>query len=126
MRIFTGIDIVENGRIKKAVEKHGEKFLNRIFRKDELEYCGNRAEKIPCLAARFAVKEAFIKAFFQATGITLSYREVEIKGNTGRPAEILLHPRDEKTREAINRIKYTFSLSHEKNYSVAIVVIHQD
>jgi len=125
MDIYTGIDIIENRRIKKAIDKFGDRFLNRIFRESEIEYCGKVAGQIPCLSARFAVKEAFVKAFYQATGIILPYRAIEIKGREGEPAEIFLHLPDGKVRQALNRIRYTFSLSHEKNYSVAVVVVYR-
>ncbi len=124
MDIYTGIDVVENKRIKKAIDRFGDRFLGRIFQKNEVEYCSSLAGKIPCLAARFAVKEAFVKAFYQATGIILPYRAVEVRGKRGKPAEIFLHPPNDRVREALSRIRYTFSLSHEKSYSVAIVVIY--
>ncbi|SNZ08432.1 holo-[acyl-carrier protein] synthase [Persephonella hydrogeniphila] len=126
MQIYTGIDIVENNRIKKAVEKHGDRFLKRVFTEDEIDYCSKKADSIPCLAARFAVKEAFIKAFSQAFGINLPLKSIEIKGFHRKHAEILLHPPDAKTRSYLTRMKYTFSLSHEKNYSVASVIIYID
>ncbi|NPA57737.1 MAG: holo-[acyl-carrier-protein] synthase [Aquificae bacterium] len=126
MDIYTGIDIVENSRIERAVRKHGDRFLNRIFTPQELEYCKGKAGFIPCLAGRFAVKEAFIKAFFQATGKKLSYRRIEVIGKGGRPAEILLHLPDAGGERLENRIKYSFSLSHEKNYSVAVAVVYLD
>ena len=124
MEIYTGIDIIENIRIKKAIEKHGKNFLNRIFLKSELEYCLTKEKSIECLSARFALKEAFIKAFYTYCGKTLSFRSIEIPGQTGKPAEILLHLQTKELEEAANRIKYTFSISHERNYSVATVIIY--
>ncbi|WP_457640237.1 holo-ACP synthase [Persephonella sp.] len=124
MNIYTGIDIVENKRIEKAVSRFGKKFLSRVFTENEITYCSKKAEQIQCLASRFAVKEAFIKAFSQYSGINLPLRSVEVVGIPYKHAEILLHPPDKKAQEAVNRIKYTFSLSHEKNYSVAVVIIY--
>ena len=120
MQIYTGIDIVENKRIKQAINKLGEKFLNRVFTKNELEYCLTKANSIPCLAARFAAKEAAIKAFYQAFKEKLSLKQIEILGKSGHPAEILLHlPKDKK--RAFN---ITLSLAHENNYSTAIVILY--
>ncbi|WP_457626581.1 holo-ACP synthase [Persephonella sp.] len=126
MQIYTGIDIVENIRIKKALRKHGDRFLKRVFTENEISYCFEKADSISCLAARFAAKEAFIKAFSQAFGINLSLKSIEIKGFQGKHAEILLHPSDKRVESLLKRIKYTFSISHEKNYSVASVIIYTD
>ncbi len=124
MFIYTGIDIVENRRIEEAIKKHGSRFLNRIFTENEVKYCFSKAEYVSCFSARFAAKEAFVKAFYQAYKKTLPLKSIEIKGSTGKPAEILLHPPDRDVESILNRIKYTFSISHEKNYSVAIVIIY--
>ncbi|WP_457640957.1 holo-ACP synthase [Persephonella sp.] len=124
MKIYTGIDIIENKRIEKAVKKYGDSFLKRIFTDREIKYCKNKKMMIECLAARFAAKEAFIKAYFQAFQKKLSYKEIEITGEAGKPAEILLHPSTSEAHPHLNTINISLSLSHEKNYSVAIVIIH--
>ena len=124
MFIYTGIDIVENKRIEEAIKKHGSRFLNRIFTENEVKYCFSKAEYVSCFSARFAAKEAFIKAFYQAYKKNLPLKSIEIKGSTGKPAEILLHPPDRETESILNRIKYTFSISHEKKYSAAVVIIY--
>jgi len=124
MFIYTGIDIVENKRIEEAIKKYGSRFLNRIFTKNEVKYCFSKAEYVSCFSARFAAKEAFIKAFYQAYKKYLPFRSIEIKGSAGNPAEILLHPPDREIEYFVNRIKYTLSISHEKNYSVAVAVIY--
>ncbi len=124
MLIYTGIDIVENKRIEKAIKKFGNRFLNRIFTENEIKYCYGKAEYVSCFSARFAAKEAFIKAFYQAFQKNIPLKSIEIKGFAGKPAEILLHPPDENVKSNLNRVKYTLSISHEKNYSVAIAIIY--
>ncbi len=119
MKIFTGIDIVENDRIKKAIDKYGDNFLKRIFTQREIDYCFFKKNFIPCFSARFAAKEATIKAYYQAFGKTLSFKDIEILGKKNKPAEILLH--NDKYHLNIN---ISLSISHEKNYSVAIVIIY--
>ncbi len=124
MEIYTGIDIVENKRIKEAVERFGGRFLSRIYTEKEIKYCKGKKDYISCLAARFAAKEAFIKAFYQGFTINISPKLIEITGKQGKPAEILLHLTDNQIKSILNRIKYTLSISHEKNYSVATVIIY--
>ncbi len=124
MEIYTGIDIVENERIRKAVDRFGDRFLSRIFTDREIKYCTGKKDYIPCLAARFAAKEAFIKAFYQGFTINISPKLIEITGSYGKPAEILLHHDNKQIKSVLKRIKYTISISHEKNYSVATVIIY--
>ena len=124
MKIYTGIDIVENKRIEKAVLRFGDLFLNRIFTEKEIKYCISHKNRIPCFAARFACKEACIKAFYSAFKVRLSFKEIEIIGKPGEPAEILLHPNIEKRNSFIDTVNISFSLSHERNNSVAIVIIY--
>ncbi|WP_029520281.1 holo-ACP synthase [Persephonella sp. IF05-L8] len=124
MELFTGIDIVENNRIEKAYKKYGKRFLDRIYTQKEQEYCLKKTDPIPCLSARFAAKEAFVKAFNQAFGKNLSYKDIEILGRYNKPAQILLHYQGFTDDTYQNRLKYTLSISHERNYSVATVIIY--
>ncbi|NPA12891.1 MAG: holo-[acyl-carrier-protein] synthase [Aquificae bacterium] len=124
MDIYTGIDIVENSRVQRVLEKYKDRFLNKLYTSKETQYCLSKTDYIPCLSSRFAVKEAFVKAFFQYSGEILPYLSIEVLGERGKPATVVLHPKNERIKGFLNRIKYTISLSHEKNYSVAVVVIY--
>jgi holo-[acyl-carrier protein] synthase len=112
-----GVDIVSNERIRKAVEKFGERFLKRIYTPLELEYCKKQADWIACLSARWAGKEAVLKAVYQSKGIVLKFSEIEILGDFGKPAKVRL------LREELKDLQVLISLSHEKEYSVAISFI---
>jgi len=124
IEIYTGIDIVDNRRFKRAVERYGEKFVNRIFNKAEIDYCKEKVEYFECLAARFAAKEAAIKAFFSAFKVKLTFKEIIIEGKRNRPAEILLHLRKERNFHLEKAYKSTISISHERDFSVAVVIIY--
>jgi holo-[acyl-carrier protein] synthase len=112
-----GVDIVSNERIKKAIEKFGERFLKRIYTPLELEYCRKQADWIACLSARWAGKEAVLKAVYQSKGIVLKFSEIEILGDFGKPAKVRL------LREDLKNLQVLVSLSHEREYSVAVAVI---
>ncbi len=112
-----GVDIVSNERIRKAVEKFGERFLKRIYTPLELEYCKKHADWIACLSARWAGKEAVLKAVYQSKGVVLKFSEIEILGDFGKPAKVRL------LREELKDLQVLISLSHEKEYSVAISII---
>ena len=108
-----GVDIIEISRIKQAVEKYGEKFLKKIYTAKELAYCSNvKSWRIPELAARFAAKEAYAKAI--GTGIrNINWLDIEIENDKlGKPLIIAKGRRSAKVQ---------LSLSHSRNYAVAMV-----
>ncbi len=120
MEIFIGTDIVENKRIEKALNKFGNRFLDKVYTKTEKEYCFKQKNYIQCLAARFAAKEACIKAYFQAFKETLYFNQIEVLGKKGHPAEILLHLSKKPDKPYVLRV----SLSHEIKFSIATVLIY--
>ncbi len=106
-----GIDIISIQRIKKATERWGDKFLKRIFTDNELTYCLKRKNPYPCLAVRFAAKEAFVKAY---EGQTPRYRDIEVvMTEKGKPSLVF------QGRALPARV----SLSHERDYAVAVVIM---
>ena len=117
-----GIDLVENDRIRKSFEKFGDRFLKRIFTETEVEYCRSYRDFIPCLAARWAAKEAVIKAFFQTFGVVLSFKQIEVRGKKGLPAEVVIHGEEGGLLEREN-LKIVISLTHERKFSAAVAQI---
>lgn len=105
-----GIDIINIERLKRAIERWGDKFLKRIFTSDELSYCFKRKNPYPCLAVRFAAKEAFIKA---STSGGHRYRDIEVVIDETRGPVLFLKGR---------KISALVSLSHERDYAVAVVL----
>ena len=82
MPLSSGVDLVEIQRLQAAIDRHGERFLNRIFTPRELEEVGQNTAS---LAARFAAKEAVSKAL--GTGIgPVNWHEIEILPRSGAPA----------------------------------------
>jgi holo-[acyl-carrier protein] synthase len=78
MPISIGNDIISNERVRKALADHGDRFLNRIFTEEEQIYCLAKKDPVPHLAARFACKEAFIKAIGLEPNETLNYSVVTL------------------------------------------------
>ncbi len=113
-----GIDIIEISRIAKAVDSWGERFLNRIYTYSEIEYCKGRA---PELAARFAGKEAVMKAL--GTGhVGVSAQDIEILADAkGTPTVNLSGSAQNKASE-IGLEGLSITLSHSHDYAIASVV----
>lgn len=124
MAILCGVDIIEIERIKKAFEKQGQAFRNRIFTEREIAYCESRkVTKYQSYSVRFAAKEALVKAL--GTGISkgIEPKDIEILNDThGKPYAVLKG----KAKEYFIALKgknVSLSLSHCKSYAVAYVVI---
>jgi len=113
MIIGSGIDIIEIKRLKKAIKKWGDSFLTRVFTDDEIQYAKNRKFPYQHLAARFAAKEAVLKAIGDNNGIT--WHDIQIfNDKNGKPVCTLTN-------------KYgadvLISISHTKEYAVASAII---
>jgi holo-[acyl-carrier protein] synthase len=121
--ISVGVDLIELDRIRRAVQRHGERFLSRIYTPGEL---ARYRERLPELAARFAAKEAVSKALgvglnhISAQGI--GWREVEVLSDPlGKPI-VYLSGRAGELAKAQGLRRWAISLSHSRDYAMAFVV----
>jgi holo-[acyl-carrier protein] synthase len=121
--LTTGVDILHVHRVQDALDRHGERFLLRVFTTAEIAYCAGRA---PELAARFAAKEAVSKALgvgmrtLSRDGIGWHEAEV-INGNSGKP-DVHLHGRAAQLGRELGLTQLSLSISHERDVVVAFVV----
>ena len=123
MRISQGIDIVSVSRMKQAIERHGQKFLDRIFSPEEQVYCESKRMKYEHYAARFAAKEAAMKAFEVRRENRYRFREIEVKRlPTGKPS-LYLSPASQKRFRLPGRFQIELSMAHEREYAVATVLL---
>ena len=116
--LSTGVDIIEIPRIKKTLDRYGERFLKRIFTPDEIAYCRGRS---PNLAGRFAAKEATMKAL--GTGVRgVGWKDIEvIRAESGAPS-VKLHGRAKARAEMLQVSELSLSISHSREFAVAFVV----
>jgi len=113
-----GIDIIEIARVERAIARWGERFLRRIYTEREIELCQNR---VFTLAARFAAKEATMKAMGTGTE-EIGWRDIEtIPDFRGQPM-IYLHGRSQSRAEEIGLKGLAISLSHSREYAIASVI----
>lgn len=121
MKITCGVDIIEIERIRDSIENLGEKFLKRVFTDKEIEYCeSKKGQKYQHYAARFAAKEAALKAISEKLDdkYSVCWRDFEVINNIqGKPQINLLNINTEKI-ESID-----ISISHCKLYATANVVV---
>lgn len=117
-----GVDICENDRIKRMYNKYESKFLQRIYTQEEIEYCLTKTNPAPCLAARFAFKEAFFKALNPVMNI--SFQDIGLSGAEGKKNVYT----SERLVSFLNQmaVKHIqFSISHERHYSIAMVILEK-
>ncbi len=113
MVLGTGIDIIEVERVKTIAERN-PRFLERIFTSREIDYCMKKRNKYQHLAARFAAKEAFFKAF----GKRISWTAVELYNLSSGKPELNI-----KNKQRLRVDKAHVSISHLKDYAVAAVIL---
>ena len=116
-----GTDIVNVSRIKASIEELGDKFKKRVYTDEEINYCESRRMcKYESYAARFAAKEAVYKAISPTKEQDGAFTEVEVLNEeNGRPY-VILHG---ELAKIIGNKKIELSLSHEKEFAIATVVI---
>jgi len=114
---YIGIDIIEIARIEKAIARWGEGFLQRVYTKPELKLY---RKKPSSLAARFAGKEAVIKALgTQTKGI--SWKEIEILSDPSGKPLVHLYGKAQNQANGLGLDNLAISLSHSREYAIACV-----
>jgi holo-[acyl-carrier protein] synthase len=117
--LTTGVDIIEIYRVRRVLERYGQRFLERVYTPGEIEYCRGRA---PNLAARFAAKEATMKAL--GTGVQgVGWKDIEVVRHQSGAPSIRLRRRAEARAQRLGVREISLSLSHSQEYAVAFVVI---
>jgi holo-[acyl-carrier protein] synthase len=118
MEMAVGIDVIVISRVAKVLAKHPERFLTRVYTPEEVAFCRGR---LPELAARFAGKEAVMKAL--GTGARgLAWREIEILPNRRGKPLVYLHGLAKERGEKIGLRGIDVSLTHEGDLAIAAVV----
>src|ERR1700678_4638573 len=91
MIVGTGVDIAEVTRIRESIERFGERFLRRIFTDGEIRYCERKASRFESYAARFAAKEAGMKALGTGWSRGVHWRDIELVRPRGQRPTIRFH-----------------------------------
>lgn len=120
-----GIDLVENERIEKMIQKWGDKFLSRVFSDREIAYCERHAQASVHYGARFAVKESFLKAIGTGLGRGVRLVEIEVVNQASGKPEILLSggAREYFVKAGIEKIH--LSITHTNKYASAMVLLEK-
>ena len=114
-----GVDLAQIPRLRRVVERWDDRFLRRVFTDDEIAYCRRRRDPIPHLAARFAAKEATLKALGTGLSMGVNWRELEVRRERGQAPTMVLSGRTQAIARAKGASRVLLSLSHDGDYAMA-------
>lgn len=121
-----GLDLVENDRMARIIHKWGDKFLTRVFSRGEIAYCGRHTSQASIhYGARFAVKEAFLKAIGTGLGRGVKLLDIEVVNDESGKPEISLSGGAQEFFSNAGLAKMHLSITHTKSYASAVVLLEK-
>ena len=123
MIVGTGIDIAEVPRIAESIERFGERFLRRIFTDEEIRYCDSKANRGERYAARFAAKEAAMKALGTGWNRGVRWRDIEVSRPPGGRPTIQFYGVAAEFAAKLGTKNVSLSLSHTPEHAIANVIL---
>lgn len=123
MIIGIGIDVVEVARIARMVERYGRRFVDKVYTPHEVEVCCRRGDAGQEFAARWAAKEALMKAVGTGWRQGVLFKDIENYNLPSGKPMIRLHGRVKALADRLGGRRVHVSISHERDYAVAFVVL---
>src|SRR5438445_13615119 len=123
MIVGTGIDIAEVPRIREAIERHGQRFLNRIFTEGEIQYCESKANRVERFAARFAAKEAGMKALGTGWNHGVRWRDLEVRRQPGGRPTLMFHGKAPAFATELGVQRVALALTHTAADATADLIL---
>jgi holo-[acyl-carrier protein] synthase len=123
MILGLGLDIIETARLERALSRHGSRFEERVYTPAEVGVCSSRADRIQALAARFAAKEACLKALGTGWSGGLTFRQIEVRSGAGGRPEIQLADDAAARARAMGVRAIHLSITHQPGTAAAVVVL---
>jgi holo-[acyl-carrier protein] synthase len=121
-----GVDLAQIPRLRRVVERWDDRFLRRVFTDEEIAYCRGRRDPIPHLAARFAAKEATLKALGTGLRMGVSWREMEVRRQRGEAPVMVLSGQCQAVARAKGAHRVLLSLTHDGDYAFAQALLIRD
>jgi holo-[acyl-carrier protein] synthase len=118
-----GIDIVETARIRRSIEEHGERFLDRVYTPAEQEYCArNKKRYFEHLAGRFAAKEAVLKVLGTGWRGGIAWTDIEIINEASGQPRVTLSGESLRIATAMGIARWHISISHIETHATASAI----
>ena len=125
MIVGIGIDLVEIEKFEKAFGENDGRMLEQVFTEAERSACAGRADRMLALAARFAAKEACMKALGTGWSAGISFKQVEVLRENGSPPTLKLSGAAAARAEAIGARDFYVSLTHQPGIAAAVVILQR-
>ena len=128
MIISLGTDLIEVARIRAALENStiGRRFQKRVFTDTEITYCEKRQRKYESYAARFAAKEAVMKALGRGWGSKVAWLDIEVVNAPGGAPRVDLHHNSAKLARELGIERFALSLTHTEEHAMAFVIAQSE
>jgi len=121
-----GIDLVSIPRMRTVIDRWQERFLHRVFTDREIAYCRSRRDPIPHFAARFAAKEAGLKALGTGLRLGVRWRELEVRRERAQAPTLVLSGKSKEIGTSRGGSRMLLSLTHEGEYAFAQAMLVGD
>ncbi len=121
--VGTGIDICEVARVRDAIERFGQRFLKRVFTQAEREYCDSKRNRIERYAARFAAKEAAMKAIGTGLRRGVTWQDFEVGREPGGRPTIQIRGKAGEFAAKLGMKRAALSITHTKEQAMAQVIL---
>jgi holo-[acyl-carrier protein] synthase len=123
MIVGTGIDVVEVPRVAAAMQRFGRRFVERIFTENEIRYCDSKANPAERYAARFAAKEAGMKALGTGWNHGVRWRDLEVQRARGGRPTLVLSGKAAEFAKQLGAVRTQISLTHTRAEAIAHVIL---
>ena len=116
---YPGVDIVDIERIKRSIEKYQDKFLNKVFNKEEKDYCNSKSNPAIHFSGKFAAKEAVMKTIFSSNKLnSIGFKNISIINDINGLPAVMINGHFEKN---IN-----ISISHTNHQAIAFAILKKE
>ena len=120
-----GVDIQCTQKMEEVITRRGDRFLKKVFSDSEINYCKKHRKPFEHYAARWAIKEAFLKALGSGIGSGFLLRDIEIFNHESGKPDVLLNGKTKIHCDKLG-IKVHTSLSHSKMYAVGSIILTKE
>jgi holo-[acyl-carrier protein] synthase len=121
-----GVDLVRIPRMRDVISRWDERFLRRVFTEEEIAYCRARRDPVPHFAARFAAKEAGMKALGTGFRLGVKWHELEVRREPDQAPTLELHGRSREIGLARGGRRMLLALTHDGDYALAQAMLVDD
>lgn len=120
--IAHGIDLVDCPRIEQMIERHGQRFIDRVFTAAEQAYADSNKDRVEKLAGRFAAKEAILKLMGTGWRGKIAWTDIEVVNNVMGQPEVTLVGEVKKIADRLGITHISVSITHTANFAIASAV----